>query len=65
MNDLLKLMHDTMGDTARIKGSIILLKSGTLTAEETMKLLDAIDTSNDHTQKVIDQYYKDNVAVKK
>ena len=60
MNDLLKFMHDTMGDTARIKGCINLLKLGVLTEEEKKKMLDGIDTSTEHLIKVLDSYYKDN-----
>lgn len=57
-------MHDTMGDTARIKASIKLLKQKeekkNLTPEEMNKLLDIIEASNDHLTKTIDQYYLDN-----
>jgi hypothetical protein len=60
MNDLLKFMHDTMGDTARIKGCINLLKRGELTEEEKVMMLDAIETSNEHLVKVLDSYYVDN-----
>ena len=60
MNDLLKFMHDTMNDTARIKGCVTLLKLGMLTEEEKKQMLDAIETSNNHIVEVIDQYYIDN-----
>ncbi len=53
-------MHDTMGDVARIKASIALLKSGTLNNDEQVKFLDAIETSNEHLKLVLDNYYIEN-----
>ena len=61
MNSLLLFMHDTMGDTARIKASIKLIKQKeekkNLSHEEMTKLLDIIEISNDRLTKTIDQYY--------
>ena len=60
-NALLQFMHDTMGDTARIKGSIALLKKNPGMPEiEKNILLKAIEDSSDHLDKVLDQYYIDN-----
>ncbi len=57
MNELLQLMHDTMGKVARIKGSTKLLQSGNLSKEEECKLLDIIDKSADELNQVLDAYY--------
>ena len=62
MNDLLKFMYDTMGDTARIKGCVTLLKAAdaNVSEAERKRLLNAIEISNNHIRCVIDQYYKEN-----
>ena len=57
MNELLQLMHDTMGKVARIKSSTKLLQSGNLSKEDECKLLDIIDISADELNKVLDAYY--------
>lgn len=57
MNDLLKFMHDTMGDTARIKGSIELLRIGKLTEKEQRTLLAIIESSNKNLMTTLDSYY--------
>ena len=56
-NDLLQLMHDTMSPVATIKGSVTLLKTGTCTPEETIKMLDAITDRADKLNEVLDSYY--------
>jgi len=58
MNELLQLMHDTMGKTARIKGCVKLLKGGTqLTQIDRIKMLDIIERSAEDLNKVLDAYY--------
>jgi len=57
MNELLQLMHDTMGKTAAIKGVVNLLQMGTLTKEDETKLIGIIGKSADDLIKVIDTYY--------
>lgn len=59
MNDLLQLMHDTMGKTANIKGSVNLLRKHLLN-EEAMKLLDIIEHQSVALNEVLDAYYKKN-----
>lgn len=58
MNDLLKLMHDTMSPVATIKGAVTLLKKGVLSPEETKKMLDAIETRADKLNEILDAFYK-------
>ena len=57
MNDLLQLMHDTMGKTARIKGSVNLLKKDGINQVDAEKLLDIIGKQADALNEVIDAYY--------
>jgi hypothetical protein len=57
MNDLLKLMHDTMGHVAAIKGSVTLLKKGNLSDEDNKRLLDIIDIRANELNGVLDSYY--------
>jgi hypothetical protein len=56
MNELLKLMHDTMSPVATIKGAVGLLKKGCLSPEETAKMLVAIETRADLLNKILDAY---------
>jgi len=58
MNQLLALMHDTMSPVATIKVAVHLLKGGTLSPEETTKMLDAIETRADRLNQILDAYYK-------
>lgn len=58
MNDLLQLMHDTMGKTARIKGSVALLKKDGISQVDADKLLDIIEGQAKQLDEVIDAYYK-------
>ena len=57
MNDLLKLMHDTMSPVARIKAAATLLKEGKLSPEDAKKMLDVILVSSDDLNQVLDSYY--------
>lgn len=57
MNELLKLMHDTMSPVARIKAAATLLKDGTLSPEDAKKMLDIILVSSDDLNQVLDSYY--------
>lgn len=57
MNDLLQLMHDTMSPVHTIKASISLIKTGTLSPEDTLKLLNAIDERADKLTEVLDSFY--------
>jgi len=54
---ILQLMHDTMSPVNTIKGSVKTIKSGTLTPEETLKLLNAIDERADRLNEAIDSFY--------
>lgn len=60
MNDLLQLMHDTMGKTANIKGSVALLKKDGISQVDADKLLDIIADQAKKLDEVIDAYYKNN-----
>jgi len=62
MNDLLQLMHDTMGKTANIKGSVTLLKKDGISQADADKLLDIIEGQAKKLDEVIDVYYKANKA---
>jgi nitrogen-specific signal transduction histidine kinase len=55
--DLFTLMHDTAGPTATIKSAVTLLKGGKLSAEDTIKMLDAITERADRINAVLDQFY--------
>ena len=57
MNELLKLMHDTMSPVSRIKAAATLLKEGKLSPEDADKMLDAILVSSDNLNQVLDSYY--------
>lgn len=57
MNELLKLMHDTMSPVAAIKGAVNLLKGGKQKEEDGKKLLDIIDTKSDELNSILDTYY--------
>ena len=57
MNELLKLMHDTMSPVARIKAAATLLKEGKLSPEDADKMLDIILVSSDNLNQVLDSYY--------
>ena len=57
MNELLQLMHDTMNKTSAIKGSVSLLKSGKLTKEDALKLLEIIEIKAIELDGVLDAYY--------
>ncbi len=57
MNDLLQLMHDTMGKTANIKGSVALLKKDGISQVDAEKLLDIIENQANALNEVIDAYY--------
>lgn len=57
MNDLLQLMHDTMGKTANIKGSVALLKKDGISQVDADKLLDIIENQANALNEVIDAYY--------
>lgn len=58
MNDLLQLMHDTMGKTANIKGSVNLLKKHYGINQEGQKLLEIIEKQANELNAVLDAYYK-------
>lgn len=60
MNELLKLMHDTMSPVARIKAAATLLKDGTLSPEDAEKMLDVILVSSDDLNLVLDSFYLKN-----
>lgn len=60
MNDLLQLMHDTMGKTANIKGSVNLLKGEGLSESEKYKLFEIIENQANALNIVLDEYYKKN-----
>lgn len=57
MNELLKLMHDTMSPVARIKAAAKLLKEEKMSPENAGKMLDAILVSSDNLNQVLDSYY--------
>ena len=57
MNELLQLMHDTMGKTANIKGSLSLLKKDGIDQHTSNKLLDIIENQVDELNNVLDAYY--------
>lgn len=57
MDDLLKLMHDTMTPVAAIKGAIELLQSGKMKPDETARLLSIIDLKAEQLNKILDAYY--------
>ena len=57
MDDLLQLMHDTMSPVNTIKGAVELLKSGKLSKEETVRMLDAIESRAEKLTEVLDAYY--------
>lgn len=65
MNDLLALMHDTMGDLARIQYSVNALKDKEkpLTEEEKLKFLSFIEKSEAHMRSILDKFYLDNKDV--
>lgn len=56
-SNILQLMHDAVGPTNNIKSCAKLLKSGTLTPEETVKMLDAITQKADELNAALDAYY--------
>jgi nitrogen-specific signal transduction histidine kinase len=57
MDELLKLMHDTMSPVAAIKGAAELLKTNEMSPEDTAKLLDIITVKSDHLNAILDAYY--------
>jgi hypothetical protein len=57
MNELLQLMHDTMGRVASIKGAVKLLKEDKLSPEDKIKMLDAIESKANELNGVLDGYY--------
>lgn len=57
MDELLLLMHDTMSPVATIKSAVTLIKTGTLSPEETTKMLDAISERADRLNQILDDYF--------
>jgi hypothetical protein len=57
MNEILQLMHDTMGRVASIKGAVKLLKEDKLSPEDKIKMLDAIEIKANELNGVLDAYY--------
>lgn len=57
MNELLQLMHDTMSPVHTIKASVNLMKSVTLSSEDTLKLLNAIEDRANKLTEVLDSFY--------
>jgi nitrogen-specific signal transduction histidine kinase len=57
MDELLKLMHDTMSPVAAIKGAAELLKRDELSTEDTEKLLNTISDKADLLNAILDAYY--------
>ena len=67
MNELLQLMHDTMSPVNAIKGAVTVLKTGTLSPEDTSKMLDIIGVKANQLNEVLDAYYvkcKDKTSLK-
>lgn len=59
MNELLALMHDTVGRLGTIKSCATMIRKGTLSPEDTGKALAAIETRADELQKILDGFYSD------
>lgn len=57
MNDLLQLMHDTMGATASIKSIAQILKTHDLSPEERMFMLDSLEKKANELNTALDGYY--------
>lgn len=52
-------MHDTAGPVTTIKGAVKLLKSGNLSPEDTLKMLDAISERADRINATLDVHWND------
>jgi len=58
MDELLKLMHDTMNPVATILGAVELLKNKPdISDEDRVKLLDEIEQRAKRINAVLDEYY--------
>jgi len=57
-------MHDTMGDIARIKGSVNLLRDTVLSNDDRIKLLNAIVKSSNHITEVVNQDFINEQTIK-
>lgn len=57
-NELLALMHDTMSPVNTIKGAASLIISGTLTREETDRMVKSIIEKADELNRILDEFYK-------
>lgn len=57
MNELLQLMHDTMSPVHTIKGAVNLMKTTTLSAEDTLMLLNAIEKKANELNQILDSFY--------
>ncbi len=57
MNELLQLMHDTMSPVHTIKSAVSLMKSVTLSPEDTLKMLNAIEDRANKLNEVLDSFY--------
>lgn len=53
-------MHDAVGPVNSIKASIELLRSGKMSSEDTVKLLDAMEIRANDLNKVLDNFYINN-----
>ena len=57
MNEILALMHDTMGPVSTIQGAVETIKSGKLSQEEINRMLDSISERADRLNKILDDFY--------
>ena len=57
MDELLKLMHDTMSPVNTIKGAIDLIQEGRLSKEEFNKLCDGIRERANSLNAILDSYF--------
>lgn len=56
-NNILQLMHDATGPVNSIKASVTLLKNGSLSKENAVTLLNAMETRANDLNKVLDSFY--------
>lgn len=55
--NILQLMHDAIGPVNSIKASINLLRDGKLSKEDTVKLLNIMETRANDLNSVLDAFY--------
>lgn len=54
-------MHDAVGPVNSIKASITLLRDGKMSPEDTAKLLDIMETRANDINRVLDNFYNNNL----